>query len=217
VVYAALQLGLELALRELDVGAGRCAGRMRSTARRRGPPWEMYSISTLHLVTPGPFTRHLSYSCATGRGRAAAAGGARSAGAMQGSIDGGSHPCRQPRPAGLSSHARRLLGDLPRSARWFWVLVVATGVLAGLGSVALLALLKGVQALAWPQADSFLGSVEAASPLRRALVPLLAGGAGVAGVAGGAQPARRPRHRRDHRGDLAAPGRLSFGRAITAG
>lgn len=64
---------------------------------------------------------------------------------------------------------------LPGAAQRFWVLVVATGVLAGLGSGLLLRLLGAVQAVAWPPAGTFEGQVEASGPLRRVLVPLLGG------------------------------------------
>jgi CIC family chloride channel protein len=64
---------------------------------------------------------------------------------------------------------------LPGAAQRFWVLVIATGVLSGVGAGALLAGLRLVQRLAWPHADTFVGAVGAASPLRRLLVPTLAG------------------------------------------
>jgi CIC family chloride channel protein len=66
---------------------------------------------------------------------------------------------------------------LPGAAQRFWVLVIATGALSGFGAGALLYVLRTVQRLAWPQADTFVGSVEAAAPLRRVLVPALAGAA----------------------------------------
>jgi chloride channel protein, CIC family len=64
---------------------------------------------------------------------------------------------------------------LPRAAQRFWVLVIATGALSGLGAGALLLLLRVVQGLAWPEAESFAGSVDASSPARRVLVPAIAG------------------------------------------
>jgi CIC family chloride channel protein len=83
---------------------------------------------------------------------------------------------------------RDFLRVLPGAAQRFWVLVIATGALAGLGAGGLLAVLRLVQQLAWPDAETFVGSVEAASPLRRVLVPALAGG--VVGLA--ALLSRRP-------------------------
>lgn len=70
---------------------------------------------------------------------------------------------------------REFLRQLPGSAQRFWLLVIVTGASAGIGAVLLLWLLDVVIALAWPPAPSFLESVEAASPLRRVLVPALAG------------------------------------------
>jgi CIC family chloride channel protein len=65
---------------------------------------------------------------------------------------------------------------LPGAAQRFWVLVIATGAFSGIASGALLWVLKLVQGLAWPDAGgSFVASVEAASPLRRVLVPAAAG------------------------------------------
>ncbi len=64
---------------------------------------------------------------------------------------------------------------LPGAAQRFWVLVFATGALSGLGAGALLLVLRGVQRLAWPDADTFVGAVAAATPLRRVLVPTVAG------------------------------------------
>ncbi|HET7826704.1 MAG TPA: chloride channel protein [Anaeromyxobacter sp.] len=64
---------------------------------------------------------------------------------------------------------------LPLAAQRFWVLVIATGALSGIGAGALLLVLRLVQGLAWPQADTFVAAVDAASPLRRVLVPALAG------------------------------------------
>jgi CIC family chloride channel protein len=70
---------------------------------------------------------------------------------------------------------RDFLRVLPGAAQRFWVLVIATGVLSGLGAGALLAGLRLVQRLAWPDSDSFVGAVEAATPLRRVLAPTIAG------------------------------------------
>jgi CIC family chloride channel protein len=77
---------------------------------------------------------------------------------------------------------------LPSAAQRFWVLVIATGALSGLGAGALLLVLRVVQRLAWPASESFVGAVEASTPLRRVLVPALAGlGVGLAVLV-----ARRP-------------------------
>jgi len=70
---------------------------------------------------------------------------------------------------------RDFLRVLPGAAQRFWVLVIATGALSGVGAGALLSGLRLVQGLAWPSADTFVGAVEAASPLRRIAVPALAG------------------------------------------
>jgi chloride channel protein, CIC family len=70
---------------------------------------------------------------------------------------------------------RDFLRVLPAAAQRFWILVIATGFLSGFGSGVLLWLLGFVQRLAWPQADRFVGAVEASSPLRRILVPAAAG------------------------------------------
>jgi CIC family chloride channel protein len=64
---------------------------------------------------------------------------------------------------------------LPGAAQRFWVLVIATGALSGIGAGALLLILRIVQGLAWPQAETFVGAVSAASPARRVAVPALAG------------------------------------------
>ncbi|HEY6099313.1 MAG TPA: chloride channel protein, partial [Anaeromyxobacter sp.] len=83
---------------------------------------------------------------------------------------------------------RDFLRVLPRAAQRFWVLVIATGALSGLGAGLLLLVLRAVQGLAWPPADSFVAAVEASSPERRILVPALAGlGVGLAALL-----ARRP-------------------------
>lgn len=83
---------------------------------------------------------------------------------------------------------RDFLRVLPGAAQRFWVLVIATGMLSGLGAGALLLVLRLVQGLAWPASDSFVASVEAATPLRRVLVPAAAGlGVGLAALV-----ARRP-------------------------
>src|SRR5205823_4543383 len=65
--------------------------------------------------------------------------------------------------------------DLPGTAKRFWVLVLATGVVAGLGAVLLLRLLELTERLAWPAGANFLAEVNAASPLERILVPTCGG------------------------------------------
>lgn len=64
----------------------------------------------------------------------------------------------------------------------FWILVVAVGVGSGLASVALLALLRQMQHLAWLSPADFLDGVRAASATHR-IAALIAGG--VLAVAGG--------------------------------
>lgn len=70
---------------------------------------------------------------------------------------------------------RDFLRVLPGAAQRFWVLVIATGALSGIGAGLLLLVLRLVQGLAWPSAESFVGGVEASPPLRRVLVPAIAG------------------------------------------
>ena len=70
---------------------------------------------------------------------------------------------------------REFLGVLPRGAQRFWMLVVATGALAGLGAGVLLWLLRLVQGLAWPRAGTFIEAVSAAPPWQRVAVPAVAG------------------------------------------
>jgi len=72
-------------------------------------------------------------------------------------------------------------GDAPLTLR-FWLLVVATGVAAGLLGVAMMALLKGVETLAFgDQSGGFLHAVQQASAVRRIVVLVLAGLVGGAG------------------------------------
>ena len=70
---------------------------------------------------------------------------------------------------------REFLRQLPGQAQRFWLLVFATGAIGGLGAIVLFALLGAVERHAWPAAPTFLGAVRSASPLRRVLVPALAG------------------------------------------
>jgi CIC family chloride channel protein len=70
---------------------------------------------------------------------------------------------------------RDFIRVLPGAAQRFWILVIATGALSGLGAGALLYLLRVVQGLAWPDGESFVGAVEATPPLKRIAIPALAG------------------------------------------
>jgi CIC family chloride channel protein len=70
---------------------------------------------------------------------------------------------------------REFLAQLPGVSQRFWVLVVATGVISGLGAVALLELLALVKQLAWNGGDTFLLAFRHASPARRVIVPALGG------------------------------------------
>lgn len=75
---------------------------------------------------------------------------------------------------------RDFFRDLPRGAQSFWALVVVTGCASGLAAAGFMRLLRLVQHLAWPPATSYLGAIEAADPMRRVIVPLIAGGIVVA-------------------------------------
>jgi chloride channel protein, CIC family len=70
---------------------------------------------------------------------------------------------------------RDFLRVLPAAVQRFWLLVIATGFLSGLGSGVLLWFLSLVQRLAWPPGGRFIVAVNAATPLRRVLVPAAAG------------------------------------------
>jgi len=65
--------------------------------------------------------------------------------------------------------------DLPKGAKRFWVLVLLTGLLGGLGAVLLLHLLRLVQNLAWASGSTFAESVESSPAWQRVLVPSLGG------------------------------------------
>ncbi len=81
-----------------------------------------------------------------------------------------------PRPPGVFYRSlREFLRQLPGQAQRFWILVFATGVIAGLGAASLFALLRFVENRAWPRATSFLAAVQASTPGRRVVVPLVAG------------------------------------------
>ena len=84
-----------------------------------------------------------------------------------------------PPPRGASIFYRSLrdfFRDLPSEARRFWLLVMLTGVAAGLVAAGFLHLLRLVQLLSWPKGATYLDGIKAASPLRRVVVPTLAGG-----------------------------------------
>jgi CIC family chloride channel protein len=72
--------------------------------------------------------------------------------------------------------AREFLRQLPGTQQRFWLLVVATGAISGIGAAALLEMLELVRRLAWGSASGiYLEGIEAASPVRRVVVPALAG------------------------------------------
>ena len=70
---------------------------------------------------------------------------------------------------------REFLAQLPIVSQRFWLLVVATGVVSGLGSVALLELLALVRRIAWGEGPTLLATFSQASPARRVIVPALGG------------------------------------------
>jgi len=70
---------------------------------------------------------------------------------------------------------REFLAQLPVVSQRFWLLVVATGIVSGLGSVALLELLEFVKRIAWGQGPTILATFAQASPARRVIVPALGG------------------------------------------
>ncbi len=101
-------------------------------------------------------------------------GAARSGGPNGSEVGGGRAGAGAP-PLFFRSF-RDFIRVLPGAAQRFWVLVIATGLLSGLGAGALLYVLRVVQRLAWPRAEGgFVASVEAASPLHRVVVPAAAG------------------------------------------
>lgn len=68
------------------------------------------------------------------------------------------------------------LRDLTRVEKRFWVLVVTVGLIAGLGAVGLLKVLRFTQELFWRSAsEDFLSGVAAAPTWRRLLIPVLGG------------------------------------------
>lgn len=107
--------------------------------------------------------------------------------------------------------------DLPGTAKRFWILVLATGIVAGLGAVLLVALLDFVQKIAWAPADNFLQAVESSSRWRRIAVTT---GAGVL-VSLVALVARQPLHGHGTAGVIEAiwvkGGYLSLAKALVRG
>ncbi len=78
-------------------------------------------------------------------------------------------------PAVFYRSVREFLGLLPGVTQRFWILVVATGVISGLGSVALFALLDAVKAVAWGGGATVLAAFARASLARRVAIPALGG------------------------------------------
>ncbi|HEY6098605.1 MAG TPA: chloride channel protein [Anaeromyxobacter sp.] len=70
---------------------------------------------------------------------------------------------------------REFLRQLPGPSQRFWVLVVATGVVSGVGAVGLLELLTLVKKLAWGDAATMLAAFASSSPARRVAVPAIGG------------------------------------------
>jgi CIC family chloride channel protein len=69
---------------------------------------------------------------------------------------------------------RGFLEDLSAPVRRFWLAVLATGAIAGLGAVILVEILDVVQALCWSTGGINEASATAAPPLRRLVVPIAA-------------------------------------------
>ena len=84
-----------------------------------------------------------------------------------------------PEPASTSPvfyrSLREFLAQLPVVSQRFWLLVVATGIVSGLGSVALLELLRLVTRVAWGEGTTLLETFVRASPARLVIVPALGG------------------------------------------
>ncbi|ABF92339.1 voltage-gated chloride channel [Myxococcus xanthus DK 1622] len=77
---------------------------------------------------------------------------------------------------GRGGSVRALMGRLTGPEQRFWLLVVAVGLIAGLGAVALLKVLRFTQQLFWRSAgEDFLAGVAAAPTWRRVLIPILGG------------------------------------------
>jgi len=79
-------------------------------------------------------------------------------------------------PSGFYRSFRAYFRDLPSGARAFWMIVAATGCASGLVAAGFMRLLRLVQDMAWPASATYAGAIEAADPLRRILVPTIAGG-----------------------------------------
>ncbi|MFL5350963.1 MAG: chloride channel protein [Hyalangium sp.] len=77
---------------------------------------------------------------------------------------------------GFRLRARRLLRELVRAERRFWLLVALVGLISGLGAVVLLKVLRVAQHLFWSSdVEGFLSGVQSAPAWRRFLVPVLGG------------------------------------------
>lgn len=71
---------------------------------------------------------------------------------------------------------RNMLQQVLDQEKLFWGVVLALGVISGLGAVMLINLLRAIQALAWGTGEgTFLALAQAAGPYRRFLVPTSAG------------------------------------------
>ena len=112
---------------------------------------------------------------------------------------------------------REFLAQLPGVSQRFWVLVVAVGVISGLGSVLLLELLATITRLAWDGGRTVLVAFMQASPTRRVVVPFLGGLL----VTGAMLVRRRRLGGHGTAGIIEAiwvhQGRLQFGRALLRG
>ncbi|AEI63710.1 chloride channel protein [Corallococcus macrosporus] len=79
-------------------------------------------------------------------------------------------------PRGPGRAVRALLDSLTGPEQRFWLLVVTVGLIAGLGAVALLKVLRFTQQLFWRgMGEDFLAGVAAAPTWRRVLIPILGG------------------------------------------
>lgn len=106
---------------------------------------------------------------------------------------------------------------LPAVEKRFWFLVFATGLIAGLGAVALVGIQDAVRTLAWPAATTVLDAAEHASPGRRMGALVCAGLL----VAGASLALKRPLGGHGTAGVLEAiwltGGRYSLSRALVNG
>jgi CIC family chloride channel protein len=112
---------------------------------------------------------------------------------------------------------REFLAQLPGVSQRFWVLVVAVGVVSGLGSELLLDLLALVTRLVWGGGPTVLESFERATSVQRVVVPALGGLL----VTGAMLAVRRRLGGHGTAGIIEAiwihQGRLQFGRALLRG